>query len=156
MALVMSKLDPKFKYEVAGQPGGENLKYCFACGMCTASCPVSEIDENYNPRKIIRMILLGMRQEVLSSDLPWLCLQCYACYAHCPQDVKFTDIMGVLRNMAIKEGYVHPSFPKQIEAIDNLTERLRHQMVISIAAKKSEAITIDTAKLLAEASQEVA
>jgi len=153
--VVLNELDPKFKYEVAEQPGGENIKVCFSCGLCTAGCPVSEIDENYNPRKIIHMVLLGMRQQVLSSDFIWLCSLCYTCYAHCPQNVKFTDVMRALRTMAVKEGYVHPSFPDRIKEIDNLSQELRHQMALSILRKKSEDIKIDPAELLAEASQEI-
>jgi len=150
MTIQMRELDPQFKYEVAEKPGGENLKACFACGVCTAGCPVSEIDESYNPRKIIRMAILGMRKEVLSSDLIWLCSLCYTCYAHCPQNVKFTDIMGVLRDMAVKEGFVDPSFLKQIKEIDHFSQKVRHQMVMSIVSKKSEGTTIDPGQLLAQ------
>jgi len=153
--IVLNELDPKFKYEVAEQPGGENIKVCFSCGLCTAGCPVSEIDENYNPRKIIHMVLLGMRQQVLSSDIIWLCSLCYTCYAHCPQDVKFTDVMRALRTMAMNEGYVHPSFPDRIKEIDNLSQKLRHQMALSILGKKSEDVSLDPAKLLSEVFQEI-
>jgi heterodisulfide reductase subunit C len=66
MTIALSELDTKFKYDVANEPGGENTKVCFACGLCTASCPVADIDEKFNPRRIIRMVLLGMRKEVLS------------------------------------------------------------------------------------------
>jgi len=152
---MVNELDPKFKYEVAEQPGGENIKVCFSCGLCTAGCPVSEIDENYNPRKIIHMVLLGMRQQVLSTDFIWLCSLCYTCYAHCPQNVKFTDVMRALRTMAVKEGYVHPSFPDRIKEIDNLSEKLRHQMALSILERKTEDVQVVPAELLAKASQEV-
>ncbi len=153
--IVLNELDPKFKYQVAEQPGGENVKVCFACGLCTAGCPVSEIDENYNPRKIIHMVLLGMRQQVLSSDFIWLCSLCYTCYAHCPQNVKFTDVMRALRAMTVKECYVHPSFPERIKEIDSLSQKLRHQMALSILGRKSEDAKIDLAQLLAEASREI-
>lgn len=153
MAIVVSKLDPKFKYDVAAEPGGENIKYCFSCGVCTASCPVSEVYPDYNPRKIIRMVLLGMREQVLSSDLIWYCALCYKCQAHCPQNVKITDIMDALRTMAVKEGYVHPSFSKQVEAIDTFTQELRRKMLASIVGKKGDEISVDPAKLLAEESK---
>jgi len=80
-------LDTQFKYDVAAHPGGENIKLCFACGTCTAGCPVSAVDPDFNPRKIIRQVLLGMRQEVLSSPVIWRCVQCYSCTAKCPQNV---------------------------------------------------------------------
>ena len=72
-ASVVTILDPKFKYEVAREPGGENIKYCFQCGTCTSGCKVAELDRKYNPRKIIRMVILGMRERVLASDFIWSC-----------------------------------------------------------------------------------
>lgn len=113
----VSQLDPNFKYEIAEQPGGENIKVCFACGTCSAGCPVREIDERYNPRKIIRMALLGMRERVLSSPFIWLCATCYTCQERCPQDVRITDLMNALRNMAVKEGYIPPAFRAQLDLI---------------------------------------
>ncbi|MBA7667338.1 hypothetical protein ES703_75425 [subsurface metagenome] len=151
MTIVLNELDTKFKYDVAAEPGGENIKLCFACGLCTASCPVADIDFEFNPRRIIRMVLLGMRKEVLSSNLPWLCSQCYTCQAHCPQNVNFADVMKALRNMAAKEGYVHPSFAEKIREIDVFAQKLRHQMALSIADEKSEETKLDVARLAEEA-----
>lgn len=102
------KLDHNFKYEVATEIGGANITRCFACGTCTASCPVREIDEKYNPRKIIRMVLLGMRERVLKSNFIWLCSTCCTCDDRCPQNVQLTRIMTTLKNIAAREGYIHP------------------------------------------------
>jgi len=151
LTVVLNEQDTKFKYDVAEEPGGENIKLCFACGLCTASCPVADIDPEYNPRKIIHMVLLGMRKEVLSSNLPWLCTQCYTCQAHCPQNVKFSDVMKALRSLAVREGYVHPSFLEQIKDVDSFSQKLRHQIVLSIVDKKSEEMKVDPAKLAEEA-----
>ncbi len=116
----MSELTPKFKYEVAQEPGGEKIKLCFACGICTASCPVREIDERYNPRKLIRMILLGMKKRVLENEFIWFCSSCYACTERCPQGVRFTDVMNAIKNLAVKQGYVPPAFIQQIEILKKL------------------------------------
>ena len=155
MAIVLNELDTKFKYDVADEPGGENIKLCFACGLCTASCPVSEIDPEYNPRRIIRMVLLGMRGEVLSSGFIWLCTQCYTCQAHCPQNVNFSDVMKALRSMAVRETYVHPSFVEQIKEIDTFSQKLRHQMAISIIGRKSEEVKVVPAELAGEALEKM-
>ena len=127
--IVVKDLDPTFKYEICTQPGGEHFKHCFSCGTCTATCPVAEIDPEYNPRKIIRQALLGMRKEVLSSKVIWFCVWCYACSAKCPQDVKFTDVMGVLRDMAVREGVASQEWASEVEDIDRLTQRVRHRLV---------------------------
>ena len=125
----LSEMDQNFKYEIASQPGAENFKKCFTCGTCTASCPVAEVNEKYDPRKIIRMAILGMREQVLSSDLLWMCSRCYTCYALCPQNVKFTDVMEVLRDMAVKEGYVPDNRISEIKEIDKFIQDLRCNLI---------------------------
>jgi len=115
--LVVTKLDPKFKDEVSKLPGGQNIKRCFQCGTCNVGCPVREIEEKYNPRKIIRMTILGMRERVLSSDFIWLCSACYTCQERCPQDVRIPEVMNTLKNLGVKGGYIHSSFAKRAELI---------------------------------------
>lgn len=116
----ITELDPTFKFDVTREPGGEQLMRCFACGTCTASCPVREIDEKFNPRRIIRMVLLGMREEVLSSQFIWLCSTCYACQERCPQDVRITELMSAIKNLAVKEGHLPPAYKMQLELIRNM------------------------------------
>ena len=144
----VEELDPQFKYEVSKQPGGENIKNCFACGVCTGSCPVSEINPTYDPRKIIRMVLLGMKERVLSSDFIWLCSLCNTCSFICPQNVRFSEVMGVLRDMAIKEGYVDTSFPQQIEAIDRYYQTLRDKLIQVVVKNRSKEVKVELRKLL--------
>lgn len=121
--------DPNFKYDVAAQPGGEHIKVCYSCGTCTAGCPVTEADARYSPRRIIRQILLGERQAVLSDPLIWYCETCYACSAYCPQDVKFGDVMRALREMSVAEGYYTPEFLQRVRNVDRLAHALRLQLV---------------------------
>lgn len=113
----IGQLDHNFKDEIAREPGGEHIKRCFSCGTCTAGCPVREVTDRYNPRRIIRMALLGMRREVLSSDFIWLCSACYTCYERCPQDVRITELMTAIKNIAVREGYTPPAFIMQIDLL---------------------------------------
>jgi heterodisulfide reductase subunit C len=64
------------------------------------------VDKRYDPRKIIRMALLGMQKEVLESDFIWLCSSCYGCQEVCPQNVKFTEVMFAIKNLAVQEACV--------------------------------------------------
>lgn len=128
-ALEVSKLDPTFCDEVIAQPGGEHVRRCFACGTCVAGCPVSEVVPEYSPRKIIRQILFGMREEVLSSPLIWYCLVCYRCYVRCPQNVNFTDVMRALRYLSLKGNYAPPDILAKMEQIDRAMQKERHEQV---------------------------
>ncbi len=151
----VTELDTNFKFEVAEHPGGEAVKSCFACGACTGACPASETDSAYDPRKIIRMILLGMKEKVLKSDIIWLCLMCHRCAFHCPQNVQFVKVMGVLRDMAVKQGYVDASFMNNVNDIDSFTQALRHHMVMAIADKKTEIFTANPKDLMDKVSGEL-
>ena len=117
-SIKMDDLDPNFKFEVANEPGGENIKRCFACATCSTICPVFEVDERYDPRKIIRMVLLGMKEEVLKSDLIWLCSGCYSCYELCPRDVKITEVMSAIRNIAAREGHMPSAMKASVDQLD--------------------------------------
>jgi len=118
-----------FKNDVRNTPGGANLLNCFLCGSCTACCPVNEIDEGYNPRKIMRMILLDMEDEVLKSDEIWKCNQCHACVAHCPQDVRFADIVRAVREISIEKGYRKKELLENIYRLDDELKRQRLEKV---------------------------
>jgi heterodisulfide reductase subunit C len=112
-------LDPNFKLLVAAEAGGENIKKCFSCGTCTAGCPVREVTDRYNPRKIIRMALLGMKKEVLSSQFIWLCSSCYTCFERCPQDVRIPELMNAIKNIAVREGYLPSAMKIQIDLLSS-------------------------------------
>ncbi|MBN2229844.1 MAG: 4Fe-4S dicluster domain-containing protein [Candidatus Thorarchaeota archaeon] len=103
----MSKLDSKFREELKSMPNGEELSACFACSTCTAACPIANM-WTYKPHQLIRMILLGMKEEVLSSNEIWLCLTCYQCQERCPQKVRVTDIFFDCKNLAAEQGRVPP------------------------------------------------
>ncbi|MCK5038728.1 MAG: 4Fe-4S dicluster domain-containing protein [Thermoplasmata archaeon] len=103
--ITADQLDLNFKYEVAEEIGGEGILQCFQCGTCTATCPVRKFDPDFNVRRIIRLTLLGAKEKVMTSDFVWLCSTCYSCYELCPQEVKITDVMTALKNIAVRNGH---------------------------------------------------
>ncbi len=98
--------DLSLLHEVVEATAGEsNLEMCIQCGTCGGSCPsASEMD--HTPRRLFAMLRAGMREEVLTSNTPWMCVSCYYCTVRCPQEVHITDIMYTLKNMALKSGKV--------------------------------------------------
>ena len=124
--------DNDFKNIVAAHPGGEHVLNCFLCGTCTAGCPVSEIEVSFNPRKIMRQILYGMKNETLSDGEIWKCYQCHTCVAHCPQDVRFADIVRALREIAVSEGIYENSFAEKVNEIDIKARKQRLEQIISL------------------------
>ena len=145
--IVVDDLDPDFRDEVASLPGGENIKKCFACGTCSAGCPVTNIDEEYNCRKIIRQVLFGMREEVLKSPLIWFCIMCYRCYARCPQQVNFTDVMKVLRHLAVRDGHAPADMLASNDEIDRLAQMVRRDMVKNTVEGRKQVVEELKAKI---------
>ncbi len=113
----VSTFAPGFRDEIAAERGGGHIRRCFSCSTCTAGCPVASVTDKYNPRRIVHMALLGMRDQVLTSDFIWLCSVCYTCYERCPQDVRVPELMNAIRNIAVREGCVPPTFTRQIEQL---------------------------------------
>jgi len=112
-------LDPNFKFLIAREPGGENIKKCFSCGTCSVGCPIREVTERYNPRRIIRMALLGLKRDVLDSEFIWLCASCYTCFERCPQNVRIPELMNAIRNIAVREGYLPSSIKMQLDLLSS-------------------------------------
>ena len=106
MSKKMVDVNPGFSAEVVAEPGGEHLNSCFSCGACSGACPVSQAIPDFDPRKIIHMVRMGMEERLLDSDLLWYCSSCRSCVFVCPQDVSFADIMSALAKLALKKGYI--------------------------------------------------
>jgi heterodisulfide reductase subunit C len=65
------------------------------------------VNPAYNPRKLIQKAVLGMREEVLKSEMIWICSRCNSCLEKCPKGIRPGDIITALRHIALKEGIVN-------------------------------------------------
>ncbi|HOO56785.1 MAG TPA: 4Fe-4S dicluster domain-containing protein [bacterium] len=77
------------------------------CMKCGVGCPVV-FSMDYNPTQIIRMSILGMKDEVLSSGTIWLCSGCETCTTRCPMEIDIAGVMDLLKEIAVEEGYQIP------------------------------------------------
>jgi NADH-quinone oxidoreductase subunit F len=84
----------------------EKLKYCFECGICTASCPMTELVPNhYNPRILLEKIYHNPEKAITEPAL-WLCAWCYRCFKRCPQKLKLPEIFLSVRKIAKEQGHL--------------------------------------------------
>ncbi len=87
-----------FKDEVMSVlPEGGNLNSCLTCGLCSSGCPATGL-ENMDPRKYLRMAVLGLDEEVLTSDWAWWCTMCQRCVYVCPMKVDIPQLVFNVRN----------------------------------------------------------
>ena len=92
-----------FVEEIASEPGGESIRSCHQCGVCSGSCP-NVLWMDYSPRKIIALTRAGKRQEVLSSNSMWCCATCHLCTVRCPRGIEMPELMHVMQSIAIRDG----------------------------------------------------
>ena len=108
-----------FSDTITSRLGGETITSCYQCGTCASSCPVAKITDKFNPREIIKLSLLGEKEEVLSGDSIWLCCSCYNCQERCPQKVEIADVIYALRNIAFQKGYIPNLYSEFASAVTN-------------------------------------
>jgi len=108
-----------FSSVVASHLGGETIAICYQCGTCVSSCPVAKITNRFSPKEIIKLSLLGEKDEVLSGEAIWLCCSCYNCQERCPQKVEIAEVIYALRNIAFKEGYIPNIYSEFASALLN-------------------------------------
>lgn len=66
--------------------------------MCSSCCPVSGID-GFDPRKLIRMVALGLQEEVVDARWPWICTMCAKCDNICPMDIEISNVIRSVRSL---------------------------------------------------------
>lgn len=89
--------DLEFKKEIMKKVRFSNLQLCFFCGTCTAGCAFSGLRSDIDPRKFMRQIALGLREDVLNSSFIWLCTICERCTIDCPNKVDMAEIVQIIR-----------------------------------------------------------
>lgn len=95
--------------DIASQlPGVSTFSYCFGCQNCTTVCPVVMHFENPQealgllPHQIMNCLALGLTEMAAGPRMLWDCVTCFQCQEHCPQNVKVTDVLYQLKNLAVK------------------------------------------------------
>ncbi|GMQ79959.1 MAG: hypothetical protein BMS9Abin03_416 [Thermodesulfobacteriota bacterium] len=89
-------------------PGAGTFFHCFGCQSCTTVCPVVMNYENPQevlgllPHQIMNCLGLGLMEMATGPQMLWDCVTCYQCQEHCPQNVKVTDVLYLLKNLSIK------------------------------------------------------
>jgi len=82
-----------------------DLNLCMICGTCTNGCPLTGAPglEGLDVRKVLRMLHLGLVDEVVASKFPWLCTGCGRCAHACPMNVDIPYIMLHMKHLRARD-----------------------------------------------------
>ncbi len=86
---------------------GVDVSKCYQCKKCTSGCPVSSL-ATCPPSEIMRRLHLGLGDELLNSDILWMCVSCETCSARCPMGIDVAAVMDALRKLAVQRGAAKP------------------------------------------------
>lgn len=122
--------DPAFLAEAdAGACLG--VSRCYQCRKCTNGCPLA-FAMDFMPNQVMRMVQLGLRDEVLRSRTIQVCASCQTCSTRCPNEIDIAHLMDVLRQIARRSGV--PSAEPRIAAFNDafLKSVRRHGRVFEL------------------------
>jgi heterodisulfide reductase subunit C len=94
-----------------------DIRHCFNCGTCIAGCPASEAEPPLLIRSLARMVLLGLEDDLLEEDTPWICITCSKCEEMCPMGVKPFELNLAIRRWQCRndETRIPQSLPELFE-----------------------------------------
>ncbi|WP_457558915.1 4Fe-4S dicluster domain-containing protein [Candidatus Harpocratesius sp.] len=145
----MVKVDLNFKRAVLDKlVDGDKIGYCFQCGKCNDVCPISaRWGSRYNPRDIVLFSALGYKEALVNAVVKdpfilWGCTTCETCDEKCPAEIPITDIISMLKNLAVSLGVTPDFYPSSTLQI------MEHGMAIPVQAaveKRREKLGIGVA-----------
>lgn len=78
-------------------PEAGGLNACFSCGICASGCPASGLAD-MDPRKFVRMLFMGLDDQVLSNEWVWMCTTCNRCLHVCPMKIDIPQLVLSVRS----------------------------------------------------------
>jgi len=87
--------------DIIKEEGGDILKLCYQCGVCSATCPWNLV-RSFIVRRVMHQAQLGLVD--FEAEEMWLCVTCGACVQRCPRGVEIIDIMRALRRVISEVG----------------------------------------------------
>lgn len=108
-----------FADQVRAIPGGELFDICYSCGTCVSRCLVQQkVEKTYNPRRMMKMVSLDMREAAFEQMTTWLCSACELCYPACPQEIHISGVINAVKQLAVESGV---RSPLQVAQVDEKT-----------------------------------
>ncbi len=145
-AIKIDELDIEFKEQVLEKIPDAGFDLCLTCGTCTGGCPASE-QFDMDPRKLVRMLNLGMDDQIKKSDWIWVCSMCGRCLFVCPMNVDIPKLVYNLRKSVPRKDR-----PKGI--IGSCDQHIRSGNAMGVPTKDFIFTVTDVAEEIAEEQPE--
>jgi heterodisulfide reductase subunit C len=100
--LDLVRLRTRVKHQIKEAVPDIRMDYCLTCGLCASGCPASGA-EGLDPRKFLRLLVLGQDEEILKTNWIYACTNCMRCKYACPMGIDIGRMVYEIRGMRPKE-----------------------------------------------------
>ena len=83
------------------------------------------------PSQFMKLLQLGVEQEIITSNTPWICLTCFICSVRCPKGIDIAGIMEAARLVRARSNVDH----FKVRTLDTVEENLPPIAVVSCFRK---------------------
>ena len=97
---------------VIKEAGGEALRQCYQCGLCSGSCPWNLV-KKFSIRRMIREGQYGF----FETESWWTCTTCATCTTRCPRGVDIIEIVKALRRIMVEANVVPANIQNMITSL---------------------------------------
>ena len=59
------------------------------------------------PNQVIRLVQLGLAEDLEESETAWLCASCLACSVRCPKGIDIARVMEAVRQLSLRKSRDH-------------------------------------------------
>jgi len=122
------KADPQSGFELSVLVSAD-LDRCVSCNACRLDCPMSNATDLLHPLKLLRMLSMGLIEEVIRLPEIWYCLQCNQCSLSCPMTVKPATLIRYLRREALRRQAISLGKIERYEALCSNLQRVRYRFI---------------------------
>jgi heterodisulfide reductase subunit C len=126
--------DQKRFIDRVSELSGENIYSCYQCGRCSAGCPFAgEMD--ILPNQIIRMVQMGLEDDLLEARAIYVCASCFTCHSRCPKGIDMAKVAEAARLIVDPKG--EDDFGPD-EVPTELADELPQQVYVAMFKKLSK------------------
>ena len=100
--LEIARLRAMVKGRIEQAVPNARIDYCLTCGLCASGCPATGI-EGMDPRKFLRLLVLGQDEDILKTNWIYTCTMCQRCRYACPMGIDVGRIVYEIRSMRPKD-----------------------------------------------------
>lgn len=102
---------------------------CYTCGSCLSECPVNRATDMLHPWSMVRMVALGLIDELVHSPEIWYCISCRRCEQACPMSVRPARLIAAIRQEAYNSGVLSPEKQWRLRSVYSQLQRVRRHVV---------------------------